>query len=97
MGRHISRAGELDTRLHGTAGFILAFLDTEFGLLRVGFCFLPRLKNLPHTLVLRDWVLRGRGGASAWVCEACGTRGGEGGGKLPTDGVGAAVVGIFWD
>lgn len=36
-------------------------------------------------------------GASAWVCEACGTRGGERGGKLPTDGDGAAVVGIFWD
>lgn len=59
-------------RVHGTADFILAFLDTEFGLLRVGFCFPPRLKNLPPTLVLRDWVLRG-GGASAWVCEACGT------------------------
>lgn len=49
-------------RVHGTAGFILAFLDTEFGLLRVRFCFPPRLKNLPPILVLLDWVLRGRGG-----------------------------------
>lgn len=83
-------------RVHGTAGFILAFLDTELGLLRVGFCFPSRLKNLSPTLVLRDWVSRGRG-AYAWVCEACETRSGERGGKIPTDGDGAAVVGIFWD